>query len=254
MYAAITVDLMQQLTDWWNKDVAEWAAELIRNFEKTFITEGRYQFFIKGLGNTLKIAALAVLLGIVIGIIVAVVKVNATEKHSKIKWLDKIFGVYIAVIRGTPVVVQLMIMYYIILKNVENTIAVAVLAFGLNSGAYVAEIVRAGILAVDRGQMEAGRSLGLPRLQTMIYIILPQAIKNILPALGNEFITVIKETSIAGYIPITDLTKAGDIVRSRTYEPFFALIMVALIYFVLVWILTQGLRALERKLAKNDRR
>ena len=118
----------------------------------------------------------------------------------------------------------------------------------------VAEIVRAGILAVDRGQMEAGRSLGLPRLQTMIYIILPQAIKNILPALGNEFITVIKETSIAGYIPITDLTKAGDIVRSRTYEPFFALIMVALIYFVLVWILTQGLRALERKLAKNDRR
>ncbi|HOP11853.1 MAG TPA: amino acid ABC transporter permease [Oscillospiraceae bacterium] len=227
---------------------------MVRNFEKTFITDDRYKFFINGLGNTLKIAALAVILGIIIGVIVAVVKVNATEKHSKIKWLNKIFTVYIAIIRGTPVVVQLMIMYYIILKNVESTIVVAVLAFGINSGAYVAEIVRAGIMAVDRGQMEAGRSLGLTRLQTMLHIILPQAVKNILPALGNEFITVIKETSIAGYIPIIDLTKAGDIVRSRTYEPFFALIIVAVIYFIVVWILTLGLRALERRLARSDRR
>ena len=254
MVSAIPANLIQRLTDWWHTDVAEWAADMIGNFEKTFIVDGRYQFFIIGLGNTLKIAALAVLLGTVIGVIVAIVKVNATQKHSKIKWLDKIFGFYIAVIRGTPVVVQLMIMYYIILKNVESTIVVAVLAFGINSGAYVAEIVRAGILAVDRGQMEAGRSLGLTRLQTMIHIILPQAVKNILPALGNEFIAVIKETSIAGYIPITDLTKAGDIVRSRTYEPFFALIIVAIIYFVVVWILTLGLKALERRLAKSDRR
>jgi len=254
MDTAITANFIQRLTEWWNTDVAEWAANMVRNFEKTFITDDRYKFFINGLGNTLKIAALAVLLGIIIGVIVAVVKVNATEKHSKIKWLNKIFTVYIAIIRGTPVVVQLMIMYYIILKNVESSIVVAVLAFGINSGAYVAEIVRAGIMAVDRGQMEAGRSLGLTRLQTMIHIILPQAIKNILPALGNEFITVIKETSIAGYIPITDLTKAGDIVRSRTYEPFFALIIVAVIYFVVVWILTLGLRALERRLARSDRR
>ncbi len=254
MYAAITANLIQRLTEWWNTDVAAWAADVAHDFESTFIVDDRYKFFIKGLGNTLQISALAVLLGIVIGVIVAVVKVNATEKHSKIKWLNKIFGAYIAVIRGTPAVVQLMIMYYIILKNVESTIVVAVLAFGINSGAYVAEIVRAGIMAVDRGQMEAGRSLGLTRLQTMIHIILPQAIKNILPALGNEFITVIKETSIAGYIPITDLTKAGDIVRSRTYEPFFPLIMVALMYFVLVWFLSQGLRALERRLARSDRR
>jgi len=254
MVATITANFIQRLTDWWNTDVAAWAANMFSNFEKTFIVDGRYRFFINGLGNTLKIAALAVLLGIAIGVIIAIVKVNATEKHSKIKWLDKIFGIYIAIIRGTPVVVQLMIVYYIILKNVESTIIVAVLAFGLNSGAYVAEIVRAGILAVDRGQMEAGRSLGLTRLQTMIHIILPQAVKNILPALGNEFITVIKETSIAGYIPITELTKAGDIVRSRTYEPFFALIVVAIIYFVVVWILTLGLKALERRLARSDRR
>ena len=254
MYAYVMANFIQRFSEWWNKDAAEWTAEMVRNFEKTFIVDNRYRFFINGLGNTLKIAALAVILGIFIGVIAAVVKVNATDKHSKIKWLDKIFGAYIAVIRGTPVVVQLMIMYYIILKNVESTIVVAVLAFGINSGAYVAEIVRAGILAVDRGQMEAGRSLGLTRFQTMLHIILPQAIKNILPPLGNEFITVIKETSIAGYIPITDLTKAGDIVRSRTYEPFFALIMVALMYFLLVSILTMGLRALERRLARSDRR
>ena len=205
MAAAITVNLIQRLTEWWNTDAAAWAASMAANFEKTFITDNRYMFFINGLGNTLKIAAMAVLLGIVIGVIVAVVKVNATEKHSKLKWLDKIFGIYIAVIRGTPVVVQLMIMYYIILKNVESTIVVAVLAFGINSGAYVAEIVRAGIMSVHKGQMEAGSSLGLSRGQTLRMIVVPQAMRVILPPLTNQYLNLTKNSTLAVAIGYPDL-------------------------------------------------
>jgi len=232
----------------------EWWDGIVLNFEKTFIRENRYKLFLTGLGNTLVIALFAVMIGVVIGIIVAMVKVEAaTNSHSKLKFLDKIFGVYIAVIRGTPIVVQLMIMYYIILTSVENTVIVAIVAFGINSGAYVAEIIRAGIMAVDKGQMEAGRSLGLTRTQTMMRIILPQAIKNILPALGNEFIAVLKETSVAGMIPVMDLSKAGDVVRSRTYEAFFPLISVAVVYFIIVMLMTQLLKLLERRLAKSDR-
>ena len=250
--AAVRCDL----AGWWAGfpiHIQERWVELCLNFQKTFVTDNRYELFLKGLGNTLKIAVFAVALGIIIGILVAVVKVNATEKHSRLRFLNWICTAYIAVIRGTPVVVQLMIMYYIILVKVDNAVVVAILAFGLNSGAYVAEIIRAGIMAVDRGQTEAGRSLGLTRSQTMFRIVLPQAIKNILPALGNEFITVIKETSVAGYVTILDLTRACEIVRGRTYSAFFPLIVVALIYFVLVFALTKLLQAFERRLAKSDR-
>lgn len=245
-YCFLAASFGEKFTLWWN--------DLVLNFQKTFLREKRYNLFLTGLGNTLLIAVFAVLIGVAIGIIVAVVKVEASSnKHSKLKPLNWLFGAYIAVIRGTPVVVQLMIMYYVILASVENTIIVAILAFGINSGAYVAEIIRAGIMAVDKGQMEAGRSLGLTRTQTMIRIILPQAIKNILPALGNEFIAVLKETSVAGMIPVMDLAKAGDIVRSRTYEAFFPLISVAVVYFFIVMLMTYLLKLLERRLSKSDR-
>ncbi len=209
--------------------------DLVKNFNKTFIEKDRYLTFLEGLGNTLLIAFFATILGIAIGLIIAIVKVyHAQSGHWKIA--NGLCSVYTAIIRGTPIVIQLMIMYYLVFASApsEMAIPVAILSFGINSGAYVSEIVRGGILAVDRGQTEAGRSLGLTQWQTMKSIVLPQAIKSILPALGNEFITLLKETSVAGYIAIVDLTRAGDIVRSRTLDAFFSLISVALVYFILV--------------------
>ena len=219
----------------------------------TFIVSGRWQMFLEGLGNTLKIALIATLIGVCIGVTIAIVRVYH-KQSGKLWLLDKICGLYLTVIRGTPVLVQLLIMYYIIFSNVRNGVPVAMLAFGINSGAYVAEIVRAGINAVDKGQSEAGRSLGLNGASTMKSIVLPQAVKNILPALGNEFIVLLKETSIVGYIAIVDLTKAGDIVRSRTYDAFTSLFSVALMYLILVIGLQAILKAVERRLAKSDRR
>ena len=219
----------------------------------TFITADRWEMFVTGLGNTLKIALVATAIGVLIGVTIAIIRVYHKET-GRLKILDKICGLYLTVIRGTPVLVQLLIMYYVIFSNVRNGIPVAMLAFGINSGAYVAEIVRAGINAVDKGQTEAGRSLGLNGAATMRSIILPQAIKNILPALGNEFIVLLKETSIVGYIAIMDITKAGDIVRSRTYDAFTSLISVALIYLILVIGLQAILKYVERRLGKSDRR
>lgn len=226
--------------------------EFIKNFTQTFITDDRYMYFLNGLKITLLIAAVAAIIGILIGFIIAIIK-TTSERTGKLKALNVIANIYLTVIRGTPATVQLLIMYYVIMQSSNNKILVAILTFGINSGAYVAEIVRSGISSIDRGQFEAGRSLGFNYAQTMWYIIIPQAFKNVLPALANEFITLLKETSISGYVALTDLTRAGDLVRSRTYEAFFPLITVALIYLVLVMFLTMGVSKLERRLRTGDR-
>ena len=188
-----------------------------------------------------------------IGFVIAIIR-STHDRTGKFKVLNFIAQIYLTVIRGTPVVVQLMIIYYIIFASVDiNKVIVAVLAFGINSGAYVAEICRAGIMSIDIGQLEAGRSIGFSYAQTMWYIILPQAFKNILPALGNEFIVLLKETSVSGYIALQDLTKGGDIIRSRTYDAFFPLIAVALIYLVMVMIFTKLVSMLERRLKQSER-
>ena len=188
----------------------------------------------------------------VLGFLVAIIR-STHDKHGGLNILNFICKVYLTIWRGTPTMVQLLIMYYIILVALDNKILVAVIAFGLNSAAYVAEIVRSGIMSVDEGQFEAGRSLGLNYTQTMRLIILPQAFKNVLPALANEFITLLKETSISGYIAIPDLTKGGDIIRSQTYDAFLPLFGVAVIYLVLVMILTAGVHKLETRLRTNER-
>ena len=187
-----------------------------------------------------------------LGFLVAIIR-STHDKHGGLNILNFICKVYLTIWRGTPTMVQLLIMYYIILVALDNKILVAVIAFGLNSAAYVAEIVRSGIMSVDVGQFEAGRSLGLNYTQTMRLIILPQAFKNVLPALANEFITLLKETSISGYIAIPDLTKGGDIIRSQTYDAFLPLFGVAVIYLVLVMILTAGVHKLETRLRTNER-
>ena len=227
-------------------------SDFISSFQLDFIKDDRYMYLLRGLGNTLLIAVLAVLLGIVVGFLVAIIRATH-DKHGGLNILNFICKVYLAIWRRTPAMVQLLIMYYIILVSLNSKIAVAVIAFGLNSAAYVAEIVRSGIMAVDEGQFEAGRSLGLNYGQTMRLIILPQAFKNVLPALANEFITLLKETSISGYIAIPDLTKGGDLIRSQTYDPFLPLFGVAIIYLVIVMILTAGVHKLEMRLRTNER-
>ncbi|MCF2643191.1 amino acid ABC transporter permease [Roseburia hominis] len=209
-------------------------------------------YLLKGLGNTLVITAFALIIGIVLGFLVAVVRATH-EKQGGLTILNFICKLYLTVWRGTPTVVQVMIMYYVILVSVNNKILVAVIAFALNSAAYVAEIVRSGIMSIDEGQFEAGRSLGLNYKQTMQLIILPQAFKNVLPALANEFITLLKETSVSGYIGMLDLTKGADIIRSQTYEPMMPLLGCAAIYLVLVMILTAGVQKMERRLRNNER-
>ena len=227
-------------------------SDFISSFQLDFIKDDRYMYLLRGLGNTLLIAVLAVLLGIVVGFLVAIIRATH-DKHGGLNILNFICKVYLTIWRGTPTMVQLLIMYYIILVSLNSKITVAVIAFGLNSAAYVAEIVRSGIMAVDEGQFEAGRSLGLNYGQTMRLIILPQAFKNVLPALANEFITLLKETSISGYIAIPDLTKGGDLIRSQTYDPFLPLFGVAIIYLVIVMILTAGVHKLEMRLRTNER-
>lgn len=217
-----------------------------------FIKDNRYMYLVNGLKNTLIITLFAVIIGVLLGFLVAVVR-STYSKTGKLKLLDKLCGVYLTVIRGTPVMVQLMIMFYVVFVSSNNKILVAVIAFGINSGAYVAEIVRSGIMSIDQGQFEAGRSLGFSYSQTMLYIILPQALRNILPALANEFIVLLKETSICGYIGLPDLAKGGDIIRSRTYEAFLPLIAVALIYLIMVAGLSALVKVLERRLRNSDR-
>ncbi|MBC8570051.1 amino acid ABC transporter permease [Zongyangia hominis] len=216
------------------------------------IEQDRWLLLLKGLGNTVIIALFATLIGVVIGILVAVAKVAASQ-NRKLRWLGMLCDLYLTVIRGTPIVVQLLIMYFSLFAFITNAIPVAIITFGINSGAYVAEIVRSGIMAVDKGQTEAGRSLGLTQSMTMRYIVMPQAIKNILPALGNEFIALLKETSVAGYIALMDITSASNLIRGRTYNNA-PLYVTALTYLVLVIGMTKALGYFERRMAKNDQR
>lgn len=226
----------------------------IDSFKQNFIEQNRWHYLVDGLGTTLLITLLAVILGMVLGFMIAIIR-STHDKTGKMKILNIICRIYLTVIRGTPVVVQLLIIYFVIFASVPiSKTFVAIIAFGINSGAYVAEIVRSGIMSLDGGQFEAGRSLGLNYRQTMTSIILPQAFKNVLPALANECIVLLKETSVAGYIAIQDLTKGGDIIRSQTFSAFMPLISVAIIYLVMVMILTNLVSRLERRLAQSDRR
>ena len=220
--------------------------ELPDKLYQNFIEDDRYKYLIEGFCNTIVITIFALILGLVLGTCIAIVR-TIHDLHGKLKVANAICKVYLAVIRGTPVMLQLLIIYFVIFAAVDKVL-VAVVAFGVNSAAYVAEIIRAGINAVPKGQFEAGASLGLPFKLTMMTIILPQAIKNILPALCNEGITLMKETAISGYIGLVDLTTAGDIIRSQTWEAFIPLIAVALVYLVMVLILTHLVQKLERRL------
>ena len=218
-------------------------------FEKCFIRDDRYMRLVKGLGVTLEVSLLAAIMGLIIGFLIALC--NMSDKK-----ILRVFGkVYTDIIRGTPSVTQLMIIYFVIFAAVDwPKWIIASIAFSINSGAYVSEIIRAGILSIDKGQTEAGRSLGLSKSQTMRYIIIPQAAKNIFPAMGNEFITLIKETAIVGYVGLEDVQKAGDLIRSATYEAFMPLIATAIIYFIIIKLLTIGLGRIEKRLRKSDQR
>lgn len=235
---------------------------IAESFQKTFITDDRWLQLLKGLGVTLEITFFALLIGIFLGFVVAIVRSthDTTLANRKcrtfgdyiLKVINFICNIYITVIRGTPVVIQLMIMYYIVFASSRDGIVAAVISFGINSGAYVAEIVRSGIMSIDKGQFEASRSLGFNYPSTMVHVIIPQAFKNVLPALGNEFIVLLKETSVAGYVALQDLTYIGNLIRSRTYEAFFPLITVAIIYLVIVLIISFFLKKLERRLRNSD--
>ena len=227
--------------------------ELKAQFILNFITDDRWMSLLRGLAVTLKITFFAVILGFVLGFSVAIVR-DVYENTKKLKALNFLCNVYLTVIRGTPVVVQLLIIYFVIFSSmkIDKSIA-AVLAFGINSGAYQAEIFRSGINSIPKGQMEAGRSLGFSYRQTMVNIIMPQAIKNVLPTLGNEFIVLMKETSVAGYIALEDLTKAGDIIRSRTYSAMMPFLAVALLYLIMVMFFSHLLKMFERRLAGSGR-
>ena len=231
-----------------------WFQDIIDSFTAAFIEKDRYLAYFEGFKMTLLISLFAVIVGVVIGMIVAILKYTSMRKKGL--WLIKLItDLYIGIIRGTPVYVQLLIIYYIILTSRDTpAILAAVICFGINSSAYVAEIIRAGIESVDKGQTEAGRSLGLSGVTTMIFIVMPQAIKNILPALGNEFIVLIKETAIVGTITVMDVTKAAQNIGMSTYNLLPPLIITAIMYFVVVMVLTKLLAIFERRLAQSDRR
>jgi len=226
-----------------------WAASFWQQFQSNLIVGDRYRMLLDGLGVTVQIALVAAVLGVILGSLIALMRL------SKVGVVRGAAQVYVDVIRGTPVMVQLLIMYYIVLATYTGSkVAVAILSFGLNSAAYVSEMVRGGILSVDKGQTEAGRSLGLSGPSTMLLIVMPQAIKNILPSLFNEFIMLLKETSIVGYIALMDLTKAGDFIRSRTLSAFFPLLTVAAIYLVMVLGLSKVFGRIERRMRQGDHR
>lgn len=225
--------------------------ELIReNIYNSFIYKDRYKYYLTGLGNTIIMAFFACLIGVVLGLILSLV-IDYNEKTGKLYLLSAFARMYIGIIRGTPALLQLMILYYIIFKSVNiNIVVVGIISFGLNSGAYVSQIIRSGLISIPKGQEEASTMLGFNYFQTMKYVIMPQALRNVLPALGNEFITLLKETSVAGYIGILELTKASDIVASSTYDYFFPLLIVAIIYLILTLGLTKLLNFFERRLSK----
>lgn len=227
--------------------IQTWFANFAKEFNQSFIREDRYKLLLSGIGVTVKVSLLAVIIGIFIGMLIAMCNL------SKRKPLRAIGGIYTDIIRGTPSVTQLMIIYFVFFASVNlNKWIIAAIAFGVNSGAYVSEIIRGGILSVDHGQAEAGRSLGLNAFQTMTRIVIPQAVKNIFPALCNEFIVLIKETAIVGYVGLMDIQKAGDFIKSATFKAPMPLFGTAVIYYVLIKILTLLLRQVEKHLRKSD--
>ncbi len=243
--------------------MSAWLISVQEKFAQSFIEDDRWKYIVNGLGVTLQATIMALLLGVAIGIVLAVIRTAYEFQRSRLQGIhagllglgNALCKVYLTVIRGTPVMVQLLIMNFVIMKpQKEALIWCAVLTFGINSGAYVAEIVRSGIMSISHGQMEAGRSLGLPYGKTMRYIIIPQAVKNILPALGNEMITLLKETSIVTVIGLVDMTKGAMIIQGRTFQAFMPLLAIAVIYLILVMVLTWLLGKLERRLAASDRR
>ena len=251
---------MDWLTEWWNS-VVLWFLELKEDFIACFITEDRWLWLWKGLCVTLEITFAALAIGILVGVVVALIRVTHDNTYSTmrrgplrflLRLLNSICRLYLTVFRGTPMVVQLMIWYFVILVSMKNGLPVACIAFGINSGAYVAEIIRAGTMSIDKGQMEAGRSLGFNYVQTLRFVILPPAFKNVLPALCNECISLTKETAVAGYVALQDLTKAGDIIRSRTFIAFMPLLAVAAIYLGIVMLMSWAFSKLERRLRAND--
>lgn len=242
----------------------EFFTKFKNDFIECFIDDSKWKWLVDGLKNTMIITFFALLIGLAIGVVIATIRSTFDKNREEYRKKGGIFyflwfivngicNIYLTVIRGTPVVVQLLIAYFIIFASSRNGVAVAIFAFGLNSGAYVAEIIRGGIMSIDNGQFEAGRSLGFNYVQTMIYIIIPQVFKSVLPTLCNEFIVLIKETSVAGYVGVMDLTKAGDRIRGISFKAFMPLIAVALIYLVVVVILTQLVKILERRLRQNER-
>ncbi|MBQ8209882.1 MAG: amino acid ABC transporter permease [Clostridia bacterium] len=241
-----------------------WFAELKDTFIRCFIEDDRWLWLAEGFGKSLLITAFSIILGLVLGIILAAVRSSYDKNEESLKlkggigyvflkFFNGLSKIYITVIRGVPVVVQLMLWYFVFLKTQSNDVLIAVVAFGCNSAAYVAEIFRGGIMSVDNGQFEAGRSLGFNYVQTMIHIIIPQAVKSSLPTLLNEVIALLKETSVAGYVGIMDLTKAGDRIRGITFEAFMPLLAVAAIYLVTVIVLTKIFTSIERRLRRSER-
>ena len=238
-------------------------SSFVEKFQLCFVEGGRYKFLVDGFLNTLKITAGALALGVIIGIVVAAVRTSFEKNKESMKlrggagyyilsFFNIICKIYLTVIRGTPVVVQLMIAYFVIFVSIKDGVPIGICAFGINSGAYVAEIFRGGIMSIDNGQFEAGRSLGLNYFQTMMHIIIPQAFKNVLPTLCNEFIALLKETSVAGYVGVMDLTKAGNSIAGRTYSYFMPLLTVAAVYLLIVMVLTTLVGRLERRLRNSD--
>ncbi len=240
----------------------EWIVKLQKDFVTAFIEENRWKYLLEGIQNTIILTFFALIIGVVLGVLVAAVRTTYDKQYHEVKNpLARFFlalgngicKVYLTVIRGTPAMVQILIIFFIIMASSDNKMLCGIIAFGINSGAYVAEIIRGGIMSIDVGQTEAGRSLGLNYIQTMWYIVLPQTFKNILPALANEFIVLLKETAIAGYVGVTDLTRGANIIRGITYQSFWPLLAIAAIYLVMVLFFTWLVELLERRLRKNER-
>lgn len=245
----------------WILNLPEWLEELFFKVYKCFIFDDRYMMFVEGLGNTLLMTLMALLLGVILGVVVALIRASWDKNGAEMRGfsrtilriLNGISKVYLTVIRGTPVVVQLLIWYFVVFSKSRNGMLIGAFAFGINSGAYVAEIIRSGIMAIDVGQMEAGRSLGFGYVATMRHIILPQALKAVLPALANEFIVLLKETAVAGYVSVCDLTYAGNIIGGNAYDYLFPLLLTALIYLAMVMFFTHLVGKLERRLRNSER-
>lgn len=259
--------MSEVMTQWlatapeWMLNSPEWLNEFFYKLFKCFIYDDRYMLLVKGLQNTLILTFFALIIGVCLGVLIALIRVTWDKNKEDVHGIKKLcLGIanafaklYLVVIRGTPIVVQIMIMFFVIFASSRNKVLVGCLAFGINSGAYVAEIVRAGIMSIDEGQMEAGRSLGFGYVHTMQYVVLPQAFKNVLPALGNEFIVLIKETAVVGYIGLSDLTYAGNTIGGNTYEYLYPLLAVALVYLILVMIISALIGRMERRLRNSER-